>query len=97
MAERRGRIVGTCAVKAEGQTALLRRFFVDPQHRGRGLGTRLVDAAIAHCRANGYREIRIRTSDRMSAAIAVCLHQGFQEDDRVRLGPVQLIRFTLRM
>lgn len=98
VAEQEGRIVGTCAVKQDDDTtALLRRFFVAPTHRGRGLGVTLVEEAIAHCRAHRYRTIRIRTSDRMAAAIAVCRRHGFHEDDRIQLGTVHLIMMSLRV
>ncbi|OGX41435.1 MAG: hypothetical protein A3C53_00480 [Omnitrophica WOR_2 bacterium RIFCSPHIGHO2_02_FULL_68_15] len=93
-----GRIVGTCAVKQDGETtAILRRFFVATTHRGQGLGVRLVEEAIAHCRTHGYRMIRIRTSGRMAAAIAVCRRHGFQEDERIQLGTVHLIMMSLRV
>jgi len=98
IAEAAGQVIGTCGVKAEERrTALLRRLFVHAAYRGRGIGLRLVDAAITHCRAHGYRRIRIRTSDRMTAAIALCVHKGFQEEERFRLGTVQLVQLTLRI
>lgn len=98
VAEADEQVVGTCAVKQEGQTtALLRRLFVREDYRGRGIGAGLVEAAIAHCRAHGYRQMRIRTSDRMDTAIAVCLKKGFREDEQIQLGTVRLIRFTLRV
>lgn len=98
IAEWRGRVAGTCAVKAEGPaTALLRRLFVDAACRGRGVGSHLLEAALTHCRAEGFRTVRIRTSDRMVAAIRACRAKGFHEDERLQLGPVQLVRMTLRM
>ena len=98
VAEVRGQIVGTCGVKRDGQTtALLRRLFVDPAARGQGVGLGLVHAAIAHCRAQGYKQIRIRTSDRMTAAIAVCRKLGFHDGEQLSLGPIHLVLMTLRM
>ena len=98
VAEAEGRIVGTCAVKQEGPAAgLLRRLFVQREYRGIGIGAQLVEAAIAHCRTQGYRQVRIRTSNRMDTAIAVCLKKGFQEDEQIQLGNVRLVRFTLRV
>lgn len=97
VAERDGRIVGTCGVKDDGEEALLRRLFVDPRCRGMGLGSRLVATAIAHCRQQGFRRIRIRTSDRMASAIAVCQQQGFREESRFRWGTVQLIQLILAL
>jgi len=98
IAEADGQVIGTCGVKAEGRTtALLRRLFVHAAYRGRGVGSRLIDAAITHCRAQGYRQVRIRTSDRMTSAIAVCVHKGFQEAERFRLGTAQLVHLMLRV
>lgn len=98
VAEVQGQLVGTCAVKDEGaEGALLRRLFVHPQHRARGIGARLVDAAIAHCRRQGFRDLTIRTSNRMQQAMALCVRRGFREEERLALGPVQLVRFTLRI
>ena len=93
-----GQIVGTCGVKdEEARTALLRRLFVDPAQRGQGVGSALVVAALDHCRAQGYAQVRIRTSDRMTAAIAVCVHQGFHEEQRFQLGSVHLIQLNRRI
>lgn len=90
-----GRIVGTCGVKEDGPTtALLRRLFVEQTARGRGIGAALVQRAIAHCRGQGFREVRIRTSDRMRTAIAVCQRQGFHEHHRDRFGAIQLVQMT---
>ncbi len=98
VAEHDGRIVGTCAVKQDdAATALLRRLFVASTHRGRGLGAKLVEAAMIHCRTHRYRTIRIRTSDRMAAAMAVCRRQGFQEDERTQLGTVHLIMMSAQV
>lgn len=98
VADAGGRIVGTCAVKQDdAATALLRRLFVASTHRGGGLGARLVEAAMTHCRAHRYRTIRIRTSDRMAAAIAVCRRQGFQDDERIQLGTVHLIMMSAKV
>ena len=98
VADAGGRIVGTCAVKQdEPSTALLRRLFVAPEQRGHGLGGRLAKTAITFCKAQHYRTIRIRTSDRMATAMAICRRQGFQEDARMPLGAVHLVLLTLRL
>lgn len=98
VAEADGRVIGTCGVKGEDTTtALLRRLFVDPAYRGRGVGAELVKAAIAACRRQGYRQVQIRTSDRMRAAIAVCLALGFREEQRVRLGAIELVQLSLSL
>ncbi|MBI4227865.1 MAG: GNAT family N-acetyltransferase [Candidatus Omnitrophica bacterium] len=98
VAEVGGRIVGACAVKQDGPSAaLLRRLFVAPTYRGQRLGSRLVESAVAFCRAQRYRKITIRTSDRMATAMAICRRQGFQQQARMPLGAVHLVHLTLRL
>ncbi len=98
VAEEGARIVGTCGVKAENrQTAILRRLFVDPSYRQRGVGTHLLQEALRFCRLNGFREVVIRTSLRMEKAIRLCRSLGFEEDGRWDLEGVSLIRFRLRL
>ena len=98
VAEEAGRIVGTCGVKAEdGKTAILRRLFVGPFHRGQGVGLDLLKEALAFCRRRGFQEAIIRTSTSMKGAIRLCKSLGFEEDGRWTLGGVTLIRFRLRL
>lgn len=98
IAEEGGRIVGTCGVKADDQkSAILRRLFVDPQHRGFGIGTKLLTKALQFCRSRGYQEAVIRTSARMERAIRLCQSLGFQEDGQWDMGSVTLVRYRLRV
>lgn len=98
VAEEANRIIGTCAVKAESlKTAILRRLFVDPRYRGQGIGHSLLKEALSFCRAQGFREIVIRTSTRMEQAIRLCRSLSFQEAGRWELGAVILIRFRLKL
>ncbi len=98
VAEEKGRIVGTCGVKADGPwAALLRRLFVDSEFRGKGIGTALLKEALDFCRTAGYQEVVISTSTRMAQAIRLCKALGFREEGSWGLGPVTLIRFHLRL
>ena len=98
VAEENQKIVGTCGVMADGkETAILRRLFVDPNSRGKGIGSELLKAALVFCRQKGFQEIVIRTSSRMEQAIRLCCAQGFQEDGVWDLGQVKLIRFRLKL
>lgn len=38
----------------------LRRLYVGPPHRGRGLGRALVEALLAHAATHGFRSVRVR-------------------------------------
>ncbi len=98
VAEEDHRIVGTCGIKAESKrTAILRRLFVDPRYRGRGIGARLLREALDFCRAAGFREVVIRTSARMEQAVRLCKDIGFREDGHWILGNATLVRFRLRI
>ena len=98
VAEENRRIVGTCGVKREdAKTAILRRLFVDPTWRSQGVGRLLLKQALEFCRAQGFREVVIRTSANMEQAIRLCRSLGFKEQGRWRLGGVILVRFHLKL
>ncbi len=78
IAERDGAIVGCVAiVAASPQVAQLRWFLVDPTARGSGLGTRLLDEAIAFSRACGYGSILLWTVGALAAAARLYRAKGF--------------------
>lgn len=98
VAEENNQIVGTCGIKAENkQTAILRRLFVDPHYRGRGIGSLLLKRALDFCRTAGFCEVVIRTSTRMERAIDLCKGLGFRKDGHWTLGNTTLVRFRLRI
>jgi N-acetylglutamate synthase-like GNAT family acetyltransferase len=98
VAEEDGCIVGTCGVKAEDtRTAILRRLFVAPSHRGRGIGLALLKKALDFCRDREFQEVVIRTSTAMEQAIRLCRSLGFCEDGKWHLGDTTLVRFRLRL
>jgi GNAT superfamily N-acetyltransferase len=78
IAEREGAIVGCVAiVAASPRAAQLRWFLVDPAARGHGLGTRLLDEAIAFSRASGYRSILLWTVSALAPAARLYRAKGF--------------------
>ena len=96
VAEEDHRIVGTCGVKADSpETAILRRLFVDSQHRGKGIGSSLLKQALEFCRIQDFREVIIRTSSRMEQAARLCQAVGFKPDGIWSFGPVTLMRYRL--
>jgi N-acetylglutamate synthase-like GNAT family acetyltransferase len=56
-----GRIVGCAGVEVHGSTGLLRSVCVEPDHRGTGLGRRLVERAEAAAAAAGVAELFLLT------------------------------------
>ena len=93
-----GRIIGTVGVKEDTrQIALLRRVYVHPECRGKGVGSQLISAAIQFCKKEGYRQVVFRSTDQMRDAIRLCLRNGFTEEEKLNLGDIQIIKFTLKL
>ncbi len=58
-------------------TARLRLLLVDPAGRGRGIGSRLVAAAVGFARSVGYRELVLRTHGVPHETRSLYLRAGF--------------------
>jgi putative acetyltransferase len=86
--ESKGRIVGTAAVDRRGRgTCELKKMYLDRKHRGRGLGKRLLRAALAFARRAGYRRAILETHSRLTAALALYRRAGFRLLRRGRIPP----------
>ena len=57
----------------------MRRLYVKPEYRGKGVGRQLVLAAINQARLIGYRSIRLITLSSMNEAVALYHSLGFKE------------------
>jgi ribosomal protein S18 acetylase RimI-like enzyme len=79
LAEIDGRAVGVVAMRslAHDGAAELKRLYVDPAARGRGLGRRLTEAVVAEARAQGYRKLRLETLSVMASANRIYDELGF--------------------
>ncbi len=96
--EEDGRIAATIAVKEESKkTAILRRFFVRPDSRGQGYGRLLIDNAFAFCKQKSYSEAVFHVSTTMKSAIELCVKKGFKEKEKLDLGGVKIIKFSLTL
>ncbi len=75
-----GHIVGTCGLKRRSARQVeLVKMAVDEDVRGKGIGRKLMEAAIAKARALGYDTLYLETSDRLDSALALYRKYGFQE------------------
>ena len=57
----------------------VKRLYVQPAQRAGGWGRRLVEALLAEAQAIGYRELKLDTLARLTAARALYAQLGFQE------------------
>jgi DNA-binding MarR family transcriptional regulator/N-acetylglutamate synthase-like GNAT family acetyltransferase len=84
IAELDGERVGCifCTASDAPDTAQLRLLLVEPQSRGAGVGTRLVDECLRFARRSGYRRIMLWTTDVQREARRIYQRQGFRLDAR---------------
>jgi DNA-binding MarR family transcriptional regulator/N-acetylglutamate synthase-like GNAT family acetyltransferase len=64
-------------VREDDRTGKLRTLLVEPEARGHGIGARLVDAVIAHARAEGHEALVLWTNDVLTAARQIYVRAGF--------------------
>jgi DNA-binding MarR family transcriptional regulator/GNAT superfamily N-acetyltransferase len=84
IAELDGERVGCifCTASDAPDTAQLRLLLVEPQSRGAGVGTRLVEECLRFARRAGYRRIMLWTTDVQANARRIYQRQGFELDVR---------------
>ena len=81
-----GTLAGTCGLFPEEPcTFELRKMYLRPRARGRGLGKLLFDASVAWAKSRGAKLIVLDTVEQMERAIAFYEANGFVRDDtRIR-------------
>jgi GNAT superfamily N-acetyltransferase len=79
--------------------ATLRWVMLDERLRGQGLGTRLVDLALAFCRRQRYKHVTLTTHAALRTAVRMYQERGFRytgDDQILRWGPpLTMQRFVL--
>ena len=94
--EEKDGIAGTVGIKEDSATeALLRRLFVDPNHRKKGYGSALLERAVSFAKEKGYKKIYFRCTDRMMNAMNLCLKKGFREVEKLEVSGFKIHRLVL--
>jgi len=63
--------------KIEQGTCELKRMYIQPSHRGKGIGQKLLDLLCESAKQNGYTFMRLDTLDTMLSALSLYRKNGF--------------------
>lgn len=75
-------LLGTCGVfPVAAQTFELRKMYLSPAARGRGVGRQLLDVAVTWVGTRGAKQLVLDTTEQMKRAIAFYEANGFVRDD----------------
>ena len=90
LAEYEGQLVGCVALhQLEFGICEMKRLYLRPQFRGKGLGRALADQIIAEARQMGYQRMRLDTVEPvMKDAVAMYRKLGFQQIAPYRANPI---------
>ena len=90
VAEYRSQLAGCVALhKLEPGICEMKRLYLRPQLRGRGVGRALAESVIAEARTIGYRKMRLDTvAPVMPNAVAMYRRLGFVEIEPYRPNPI---------
>ena len=91
LAEFEGELAGCVALhKLETGVCEMKRLYLRPQFRGKGLGRGLAETIIGEARSIGYRSVRLDTVEPvMKDAVAMYRRLGFREIAPYRPNPMQ--------
>lgn len=73
-----GTVVGSCGLYPLGDGVVeLRKMYLHPDLRGRGLGRRLLNHAMSVAAADGFHTMRLETASALTEAISLYRKNGF--------------------
>jgi ribosomal protein S18 acetylase RimI-like enzyme len=90
LAQFKDAIVGCVGLRDLGESRCeMKRMYVQPNYRGKGLGRVLAKAIISEARGIGYKHMRLDTIPSMKAAFSLYLSLGFREIEPYRFNPIE--------
>ena len=93
-----GQVVGTAGVRRLGPGVTeLKRMWLRPACRGRGLARRLMDRVLEEARALGGRVLRLDSERRLTAAVRLYRSYGFEDIADYNGNPLAEIWMELRL
>lgn len=94
LASANGKEVGCVAVrKLDADSCEMKRLYVQPQHRGTGLGRRMAEVAIASAAELGYVRMMLDTLPAMAEAQSLYASLGFEEIADYYPNPLPGVRY----
>ena len=89
-----GEIVGCVGLRdSGGGKCEMKRMYVQPEYRGKGLGRALGERLISEARDIGYTHMRLDTVPAMEAAVGLYISLGFKEIEPYRFNPYKEAMF----
>ena len=83
-----GSIIGTCGIgRVTDGVCELRKMYVDPRHRGKGIGRMLLEDAIERARGLGFETMTLETASVLKEAIGLYVSFGFTEYEPENMCP----------
>lgn len=71
----------------------MKRLYLRPQARGKGIGRTLANKIIEKAKELGYKKMQLDTIETMKEAIALYKSMGFKEIDAYRFNPIAGVKY----